>query len=571
MVPTAANTDYDSQAQTIVARGILEHIDREKHLDRYFDEGVEYAGYMGEGEIFIEWDPTAGDDYMPDQAGQVQKNGDVTVGAYWPLDIVRDPTLRKYTDRTWIIRRRFRNKYDLAAHHPDLAKKILALSYDDDDEKRHIGPMSDADTDLIPEYTLFHAKTPAVPQGRLATVLSDDLVLIDGPLPYRRIPGYRISSDDLHGTGFGYTVGYDLLPLQTTLDALYSTIVTNQANFGVQNVAAPRGSGVTVQEIVAGLNLFEYDAKGGPPTALDLLKTPKEIFEFVASLEHLMETLSGVNSVARGNPEASLKSGAALALVAAQAIQFASGLQKSYAKLLEDVGTAIIEILQDFATTPRMALIAGKNNRPMMKSFTNKDINKINRVTVDMGNPVLRTTAGKVEVANHLLDKGLVKTADEYLMVLQTGKLEPMIEGQTSELLLIKRENELLSEGKPCLAVLTDDHVLHIQENKTVLASPEARERPDVVQQTLAHLQQHIDLLKTMDPATAGLLKQPAIAPPPMDPMAGPADGGGGVPPGVMDAQNPALQAADKVKMPKMPKNPLNGQPAPVPANGAAQ
>ena len=52
-----------------------------------------------------------------------------------------------------------------------------------------------------------------------------------------------------------------------------------------------------------------------------------------------METLSGVNSVARGNPEASLQSGTALAMVQSQALQFMSGLQQSYIQLIEDVGT----------------------------------------------------------------------------------------------------------------------------------------------------------------------------------------------------------------------------------------
>ena len=49
----------------------------------------------------------------------------------------------------------------------------------------------------------------------------------------------------------------------------------------------------------------------------------------------LNETVSGVNSVVRGNPEKSIKSGAALATIQAQAIQFMNGLQQSYIFLID--------------------------------------------------------------------------------------------------------------------------------------------------------------------------------------------------------------------------------------------
>ncbi len=560
--PRAANTDYDSQAQTIVANGVLDFFNRDKNVDRNLDEATEYALYLSEGEIFLEWDATIGPDYTPDPNNKERtlKQGDLVIEALGPTEVIRDVHLAKASLRTWKIKRSWKNKYDLAAKYPDLAQKILALSPSNEELKdTRLGQPNMTESDQIPEYTLYHDKTPAVPQGLLVKVLSDDCVLSYGGLPYRQMPGYRIAGDEMHNTAFGYTMGWDILPVQEAVDNLYSTIITNQATFGVQNIAAPRGSGLTVTEIVGGLNLIEYDSKTGPPTALDLLKTPKEIFEFLIGLEHLMETLSGVNSVARGNPEASLKSGAALALVAAQAIQFSSGLQKSYAKLLEDVGTGIINILQDFATTPRIAEICGKSNRPLLSSFSNKDIASITRVTVDMGNPLSRTTAGKMEIANALLEKGMVKTPDEYLMVIQTGRLEPLIEGQTNELLLIRRENELLADGEEVPVVFTDNHVLHIQENKSVLSSPEARFKPEVVAAATRHLQAHIDALKTMDPIAAGLLGQPVLAQPSMPGEAGNPEADAEAA-GLNAPENPNLAAGEAAKMPNMPTDPLTGQ-----------
>ena len=71
-----------------------------------------------------------------------------------------------------------------------------------------------------------------------------------------------------------------------------------------------------------------------------------------------METISGISSVTRGNPEASLKSGTALALIQSMSLQFISGLQQNYVKLIEDVGTNLINILKDYAKTPKTIAIS---------------------------------------------------------------------------------------------------------------------------------------------------------------------------------------------------------------------
>ena len=45
-----------------------------------------------------------------------------------------------------------------------------------------------------------------------------------------------------------------------------------------------------------------------------------------------------------------------------------------------------------------------------MKEFTGDDLTSVNRVIVDVGNPLARTTAGRVEMAEQLLQMGVIKT-----------------------------------------------------------------------------------------------------------------------------------------------------------------
>ena len=561
--PRAANTDAKSQGQTIIAKGALDYYQREAKLDRMFKKATEHGVYLSEGYVVLEWDQNLGEDYAADAAtGSSKKSGDIRFTNVGPFDCFYDFTRSSSASHDWYIVRFWENKYDYAAKYPELSDKILMLAKDDKNPRNRRPWLSDTDdSDLIPCYRFYHAKTPAVPDGRFVEFLSSDLVTLEGGLPYRKLPVYKMMPDEQDGTPFGYTIAFDLMPIQEAIDGLINSILTNAATFGVQNIAIPDGANIDVVAIAGGLNVIKYDSKNGKPEVLEMLRTPPELFNFTNMLIQMLETLSGLNSVVRGNPEASLKSGAALALVASQAVQFNSGLQQSYAQLCEDVGMGIVDILKEYGNTPRIAEIAGKSNRHYIKYFKGEEIKDVNRVTVERTNALSATTAGKMQIADTLLERQLLNTPEEYIQLVTTGRLEPLLQAQQNQLTLIQSENEDMADGKDVPVILTDDHVLHIREHQAVLASPEARQDPGIITATLGHLQQHMQLLLAGDPIL-GLLGQPQLAPPAVPPPPPGADvnGGQGNPAEVMDATNPVVKAADKVNIASQPTNPQTGQ-----------
>lgn len=568
MEPRASNTDAKSQGQCIIARGALDYYQRERHLDRVFKKATEHGVYLSEGYVVTEWDENLGTDFgVNEKTGAPQKNGDIRFTNVGPFDCFYDYTRDSAAKQDWYIVRFWENRFDYVAKYPELADRILLLPRDDKNPRnRRPWYLDVQDTDIIPVYRFYHAKTPAVPEGRFVEFLASDLVTLDAGLPYRRVTVRRMMPDEQDGTPFGYTIAFDLLPIQEAIDGLISTILTNAATFGVQNIAIPDGANIDVVVVAGGLNIIKYDSKTGKPEVLQMLQTPPELFKFADMLVQMLETLAGLNSVVRGNPEASLKSGAALALVASQAVQFNSGLQQSYTSLLEDVGTDIIDILKEYAKTPRIATIAGKSNRAYMQYFKGEDIADIDRVTVERVNPISATTAGKMQIADTLMERNMLHTPDEYIQLVTTGRLDPLIQGQQMQLTLIQAENEDLAEGKEVVALLTDDHVLHIKEHQAVLASPEARQDPAIVQTTIAHLEEHMQILMGGNPILA-LLGQPMVAPPAIDPNAPPPGGdknpkpAAGSPAGVVDPTAPLAKEAEQVNQPNQPTNPQTGQP----------
>ena len=573
----AINTDLKSQIQTILGRNILEYYLRDQRLDMHYRKVAEYAIVYGEGYLELEWDKSKGDVVTTDDEegtatgvpGAQIKTGEITARTYDPLNVIRPCRWDADGRPSWRILRRWESRYDLAAEHPEYAEKILNHAEDTPENRLYYygyAATDEDDNDRIPVYVFYHDKTPACPNGKRVKFLGD-ICLSYEDLDYTEIPVYEMIPQFQHGTSFGYSVSFDLLCVQEAVDLLYSTILSNQAAFGVQNIWMKPGSNLVPSQLAGGLNILESMEK---PEPINLTYTPPEIFNFLKGLETLGEVLSGINSVARGQPEASLKSGSALALVASQAVQFSNGLQAAMVRLQEDSGTGIINTLKTRAVLPRATVVAGKDNKARMKDFTGQDLKDINRVVVDLANPMSQTLSGRMQMAQDLLQSQQLRRPEQYMQVITTGRLEPLTDDETAEQLLISAENEALKEGKPVMAIAVDMHKQHIAGHRTVLGGVEDRMDPTLVQRVLAHMQEHLDALRTTDPAMLSLLGQNAIQPPMQPGMPPPGPQGENAPqPNAKPEQGakvPAPQGASPQMaeaMPEMPQPPqVAGNPA---------
>lgn len=564
MEARAINTDYKSLSQSYLANGILDYYMRERGLEDCLKAAAEMAVVLGAGFVKLEWDATAGNAFDYDEeTGVTVYEGDVKFTNLSPFDVVFDGTKEQWT-MDWVMTRTFKNRYDLMAKYPELADEIHRIPGKADSQVYRLAIWSNDDTDDVPVYEFFHKKTEAMPDGRYLLFLSENVVLMDMGMPYRQLPVFRMTPGNILGTPYGYTSMFDVFPIQESINSLYSIIMTNNNAFGVQNLYVPRGADIAMASLDGAMNIVEGNAK---PEPIQLTATAPETYKFLDEMIRAAETISGVNAVARGNPEKSLQSGTALALVQSMALQFISGLQQSYVKLVEDVGTALIQNLKDFAAAPKMVAIVGKNQKPYLKEFTGADLEDINRVIVDIGNPLSRTIAGRVQMAEQLAQMKLLQNPQQYFQVINTGKLDVTFEGDMAQLLLVKAENEKFLAGSPATVSPFDAHKMHIVEHSAVLADPDLRENPELTNIVHNHIQSHIDMLRNTDPAILLLIGQEPLGPPGMGPGgagAPPPQGGQGGPPGGGPQGQPAAQM-----LPAVP--PLGNEPGlPSPAKPPA-
>lgn len=557
MEAVAVNTDHESLLQAKLGSGLLEYYMVEKRMERVLVDAAELGLVTAGGHVGVFWNTGTGNKYAT-IGGQVVYNGDLDFRVFTPMDVVID-TYAKSRHTLWKILRTYENKWNLVAQIPELKDEILKVQTSDKEISQYSLSKTGGgmESDEIPTFHLYHEKCPALPDGRMLSFLPGGKVFFDGPLPYKKVPIFTLMPATMHGTPYGYSPAFDLLAIQEAEDLLYSAALTNQAAFGVQNLWLPKGHDVRIQSLAGGLKVIETDPRVGKPESLNLTHTPPELFNFMAGLDAKMEKIAGLNSIVRGQPQGQLSgaSGAAMALLASQAIQFSHGLQREYEFLVEDVGTACLQTLQQYANTERLALIAGKANKSYLRAFSSKDIDRLDRAVVKRTSAISRSTAGKVDIAKSLLDAGLVKTPEQYVTVMTTGRLEPVYEGDQAELMLIRAENEKLRSGEPgVVAVATDKHPTHIEEHRCVMADPDTRSNPALIAATLAHINEHINLLRTTDPALLAMLGMQSLAGAPMAPGAVPPEAGG-----TMTTADVAAEG-QMPSLPNMPTNPLTGE-----------
>lgn len=513
----ANNADANSLNDCGFATGLVDYYMSEQGMEKLQARWAEYALVQGEGNIVPSWNQSLGDTYSVGLDGQPATNGDIEVDVVGPLSLIRETTLKDDIKLPWVIVRRWKNKWDYAARFPELKDHILAAAATKTrqfDFEAAAEMSRNAEGDMVPVWLFLHEKCPALPEGRVVEFVPG-AIIIDAAMEYKELPVYQLHPANIQHTPYGYSPVWDLLGVQQGIDILGSAIMSNNAANAVQNLWTKPGSTIDESDLEGGLRHIESEEE---PKALQLTKTAAETYKFRSELIAEMETLGGISATVRGNPEASLKSGAALALVVSQSVQFASLFENPFVTQSARFATGIIRILQQFATVERMAEIAGEGEQANIETFTGERLRSIHRITCEQVSPLSKTVAGRVQLADSLLEKGMIKSPDEYVSVLLTGRIEGITSGKQKQFNHVRAENERLRKGQRVRVLVADNHPQHIQEHKALVFSPELRDSDNaVLQAVLEHIQEHLQQWAGMDAFTCAAYDIPA---PPIAPQA---------------------------------------------------
>ena len=505
---TSTNSDVDSRNACIVGNAVLDKYFLQGKQDSVCSQALDLALIFGSAWIYSFWKPF--NKFLGyNGQGQPVYSGGIGSRALSPLDVMMEPYFHDDEDHNWCCIREMMNRHDVISLHPEKSKEVLAIPvitemnyfYDPYIMKRN---------DMVWVYTFYHKPTHAMPKGRIVKFMAGELVLEDGENIYKQLPIHHIRPQVRYGSTYGVSPCEALIPVQEALNILNSSIITNQKAFGVQNIVVDRQAGLTTQELEGGLKVIEVTGNpdmlnGGAPAALQLCSTPAEIFNYRQSLVQEMGMISGVNGAVRGDATGA-SSGAAIALQASQANLFVSDLQHNYVKAVESFATHILTMVRDFQSTEETVSVVGKSNQFSVMKFKGKDLAGVAGVRVQVGNPMSKTLAGRVNSADNLLKAGILQKPSQYLQILETGTLQDIQDDINSEDAYINAENEALLRGEQVQVIALDQHVNHIAKHKILTMRVDIRQNQQLISGVLAHLQEHIDQLDQMALGNPSLL-----------------------------------------------------------------
>lgn len=560
--PMAGGEKWQDAESARKARGLL---------DNWLSDGLEgalrkaetYGTFCGHGWVATDWNARAGEPVMPDVEPEPTPgappvvppppvfSGEMRRHAYAPWQVAFDPDARAPEQVEWVILKRHVNRWSLAEEFPEHRDAILGAGngVTDDVEFRSgwgRGGTTREYGDRVAVYEFRHKDEEACEGGRhVLYVEGHNAPLRSGPLPFEGLAVQRFAPMDIADSAFGFTPLWWLLGPQQAVDMLKSIDVSQHRAFGTPIIMAPMGSNVSYQSLRTGQAIVEY-TPGLKPELASFNGQTESSGRLANDYVGEMETLIGVNSVNRGNPQASLESGSSLALVQATAVQFVKPFDRNKRTFEENVAKDHLTIFTTFATTPHKVRVAGQGGSERTEEISGADVEGVGRVRVVGGNPLMRTLAGKVQIADNMVKMQLIKDAAAYLRVLETGDLGKMMEPENRARSLIDAENEMLRradfirgpDGQPVMQPVmgpdglpligpdgqpqmepvldearlpvvapTDDHTLHGHHHPAVWDDPFVRRNPAVRRALMKHLADHVKQWREATVANPGLLE----------------------------------------------------------------
>jgi hypothetical protein len=554
----AENMDVKSQSECVLGKAIVSYYIDHAGLGASFSRAVFDA--LCFGDVFLEgdWDESLGSDITANpEDHSIVKTGDVCIKAHNTLNVIRDIHLKSHSKCRWLIVRDHDDKYELAATYPEHAEYILEQQVE---SRRNKDSIYDAlrnvygdDGDTIEIFRVYHKDTKAC-VGGLDCLIIGDRVISAAPITqrYEEIPVKRLAVADIEGSFLAYSPMWDLIPICQASDFLTTAQITNAINLAFTNIWS-QDPNLKVSQLSSGMGLINSQTK---PEALNLAHSSPELEKGQAMLHSKAQFLTGINSVAAGQPEAvsNIKSGNGLALILSTAVQFQSAFQERYADFRSDLTTLLIKILQKNASAPMLIGITGRANLRETKRFKSDDILSIKRVKCSLTSPIMATIGGRMQVADNLVEKfpGQV-SVQAYVSILQTGLLDHIESGFFNEQMAIISENEAIGAGKQKGVLLLENHPLHIKEHLKLVYAPDAKDDPQLIDSVMQHIMEHFAQWGSMTPSMLQVVGIPAmIQPQPMmnpgmdaPPVQNTGDGG----------KNPMLQPEPNMpSMPNLPK-----------------
>lgn len=604
--PVAVNGDATSLARTRLAARLHEYYETQTGGRDVLVECVRGGFLAGSWTVALAWAPKDGREWgVHPETGQPMYEGDVRHLSLPSWRCTWDDTAADVGARKWVAFRVRASRWELAAQleatKPEVARKLRATSPASSQHDATVAPYlagtesygrvldsllgETLGDDSVWVWEVRHVPSPACPRGRLLRFVAPDMVVWDSAevgvaYPYSSLAAHEYCPERVVGAHAGHTAASDTLAAQQVL-ALCATAMATTVNIGGQmHLWAPSGAGAPqVRHLSTGNTILESSQ---PPQPIEYPALRPELLQAAEwAMARAREALA-LNDVVVGAPPKGMPA-SAQALQRAQAVAYHQVAQGAYYRLVQDVATTRLQLLRDFARSPRVTRLAGEDSAYEVREWRAEDLEGVDGFVVRPVAPGTSSLEARQAMAEMLGQLGQLKPEGLWRF-LQTGNLEAAMRDRTHDDECVEATVSLVMQGvgppmvdaeasmqagapvyvedgqRHVRLLRTDPHHLLVPALRGVLASPAAREDAAVVRAATECIALSLSLWRSLTPDEAHAYGIPPL-PSQVAGVAQPPPAPPGKTPG---AKAPPAPSPDADEAPA----PASGMPSPPPGSG---
>jgi len=445
--------------------------------------------------------------------------GDVRFVAPSPFDIFPEP-VKVWSNCRYVIHRQtvkldqLKDVYGAKASKltPDVDSDSFVEMLDD------YGKPGDREnrTGLI--RTLHYYERPSLefPNG-VYTCVAGNTRLYHGDLPAKKLPFHPIWDVRIPDSIWGEAGLEQAVDAQRALNSCETDIQRNRRLHGNPALVAEDGSmsrGITRVSSVPGRILQVNRNSQRPPAFLAPPMLPSWVEREPYRLKDLIESLSGVNSVSKGENKG-LMSGRQAAVVLAADRQKWGPTIRALAHSVEHASELALALWREYGPIERTIDIYGPTGSPMDVLLFHRDFVP-DRIKVRIETSMLMPYNEEVrrQQINEAWQIGAIPDLQMYWRLQRHGEMGKLLGADEPSRAQARKEQDMMMMSQQISPVFPhEDHPVHVDEHLEWLRSPEWYELPDEIKQiTIAHLNMHIQMMHNPgNPVLAGASPMPQL------------------------------------------------------------
>lgn len=356
------------------------------------------------------------------------------------------------------------------------------------------------------------------PNGQLVIVAGDEL-LYNGDLPYinkeeerRGYPFIRQVCLSQPSSFYGNSIIDRLIPIQRAYNAIKNRKheYLNRIAMGVLMVEDGSIDLDNIEEEgIAPGKVIVYRQGSNIPIMMNMGAVPNDFRDEEDRLLSEFITVSGVSDFLTSSSISSENiSGVTLNLIIEQDNNRLSLTSDSIRNAIKEVGKHILRLYRQFATTKRLARIAGDNGVMEKVSFTNSDITSDDLV-FDLTNELTDTLSSRKNTAQEIFKMGLLldesgKMSDssrlKLLEMMGLGNWESAVNVEELHQKKAFSENENAHNNPPKIDDF-DNHAIHIEEHTRFLISGDTNLDEASKNKLSSHIREHLRYKRLLNEA----------------------------------------------------------------------